>query len=148
MSILQIKKVFGNKTESRKIVEPKKAATKKMTSHTKAAAVTKKAKETQKKKTKSSSKELQKVGLVCAVGDQCFWANDGLVLATLADLRDAFASMSEETYSHHVTQERNDFADWVALVLLDAKCAQDLRRARSVADSLDIVTKRLASYVV
>lgn len=129
MSILQIKKVFS-KAESK----PKKVAVK---------AVTKKT-----KKTSTGTKASQKIGLVCAEGDRCFWSNDGLIFANLADLRDALSDMSDEVYAHHVTPERNDFADWVEFVLLDKTCANGLRKAKGKKAAAAVVIKSLSLYVV
>lgn len=88
----------------------------------------------------------QKVAMVCAAGEECFWANDGQVLSSLGDLSYALTHMSPDAYAHHVTPDRNDFADWVEFVLLDKKCALSLRKAKDQKTALFIVKKVLTSH--
>lgn len=139
MSILQIKKVFGTKVAASTKSEAKKSVSKKAPVASK---VTKTVTATK------TTKAPQKVGLVCAEGEQCFWSNDGLVLSSLADLQAALIAMSEDTYSHHVTKEKNDFADWVEFVLIDKQCASDLRKAKGKKAAMAVVAHTLSAYVV
>ncbi len=83
---------------------------------------------------------------VSAEGAQCFWVRDGEVLATMHDLERALHRMDKDTYAHHVTKERNDFADWVECVLIDTKCAQGLRIAKGQKAARVCVLAHLAFY--
>jgi hypothetical protein len=75
--------------------------------------------------------------LVQAPPDKAFWVNGGPVLTDLQQLRDALAGdISDEQFVHHVTGDKNDFAQWVEEVLGDTRCAQALRRARSRTEAL------------
>lgn len=58
-----------------------------------------------------------------------FHLNNGSTLTTLRELEDAVLEMDEETFSHHVKEERNDFVNWVEYVLLESELAQTLRLA-------------------
>ena len=101
-----------------------------------------------KKKTvpkESVSKKLVRA-LVCAPGEKCFWTTDGKVLENLNQLQIAFGSMGDEVFLHHVTKEKNDFADWVEHVLEDASCATDLRRSKKPASARTVVIRHLRSY--
>src|SRR5512139_217224 len=82
--------------------------------------------------------------LVDAPSDQCFWVNQGPILRNLRELCDALASgVSDEQFAHHVTEERNDFAAWVEVVLQDSECAQALRRARTRAAAVRALKKHV-----
>lgn len=86
--------------------------------------------------------------IVCAPGEQCFWTTDGRVLANLVELRDALAEMDEEVFTQHVTEERNEFADWVEQVLGDAELAKAMRKAKKAGKAYDLVVTRLRIYSV
>lgn len=60
-----------------------------------------------------------------------FYLADGRTLRGPRDLTLAAQDMSEETFRHHVTDERNDFADWIAAVFGDADLAGAIAQARS-----------------
>ena len=88
------------------------------------------------------------VGLVWVEGDQCFWCVDGQILRSLMDLKHALANMTAETYRYHVTPEKNDFAQWTEVTLLDKKCAQSLRVAKTQGAAVSALEKCLAAYVI
>lgn len=104
----------------------------------------KKATTTAKKQT--PKKENNFKALVCATNGECFWTNDGRILENLADLHLAFGSMDDEIFLHHVTKEKNDFADWVEYVLQDMQCASDLRKAKQRVQAEKILMKHLKLY--
>lgn len=96
---------------------------------------------------KSTTKKTQKMrALVCAEGTACFWTTDGSVLEDLEQLETAFGSMEDEIFLHHVTKEKNDFADWVEHVLDDAACAADLRRSKKPSSARTVVKRHLRQY--
>lgn len=84
--------------------------------------------------------------MVCAIDGECFWSRDGQILRNLSDLQLAFGSMDDEIFIHHVTKEKNDFADWVEHVLGDSECAQALRTARKKERAQKIVEMHLRNY--
>ncbi len=86
--------------------------------------------------------------LVYANDETSFWASDGQILNSLVALRDALAVMDKAVYTHHVTKERNDFANWVEVVLGDKKCATDLRQAKSAGGAKLIVIRHLKEYTL
>ncbi len=99
-----------------------------------------------KKRTKKTVPKKHVRALVCAPGEKCFWTTDGKVLENLDQLQLAFGSMKDEVFLHHVTKEKNDFADWVELVLGDTACASDLRRTRKPTSARTVVIRHLRSY--
>jgi len=54
-------------------------------------------------------KKVTKKQMVNVEGAMCFWVNNGAVLKNLIELRDALNTMSDETFAHHVSAEKNDF---------------------------------------
>ena len=87
---------------------------------------------TTKAPTAAPAKAPSRVAVDAPSDDQYFWVNHGPILRNLHQLCDALASdISDEQFAHHVTAERNDFADWVGNVFKDAECAEALRRAHT-----------------
>ena len=68
---------------------------------------------------------------VVAQGEQQFWTNDGRILKDMIELRDALSKMERHVFDHHVTGEKNDFADWVEFVLQDTSGASMLRSKKT-----------------
>lgn len=55
-----------------------------------------------------------------------FRLHDGRILKSADDLHDALKSISPKVFTHHVTANHNDFADWLELALNDSR-GQELR---------------------
>lgn len=86
--------------------------------------------------------------IVTAKGPTCFWVHEGPILKDLLELEAALKSMSELMYKHHVTKDRNDFADWVDAVLKDAETAALLRKAKKPETAHKAVVRQLKLYIV
>lgn len=84
--------------------------------------------------------------LVVAPNDQSFWVTDGNILNSLVAFQVALEEMEETVYSHHVTNNKNDFAEWVDIVLCDKTCATALKKAKTPTAAKRVVTKHLKSY--
>lgn len=125
-------------TKRRAIKKPLKKAVAKKTSVRKTAAPKKKA----------VSKKANFKALVCAVDGECFWSRDGQILQNLSDLSLAIGSMDDEIFLHHVSSEKNDFADWVEHVLQDSVCAEALRKAKKKAQAEKVVQLHLRKYSI
>ncbi len=95
---------------------------------------------------KAVKKDTAKRSLVYASNKTSFWVNDGRILNNLKALEDAFSSMNAETFKHHVTKEKNDFANWVDAVLGDSVCANSLFKAKTPKTAKTAVTKCLKNY--
>jgi len=117
---------------------PEKVVKKKLTKRT----TRRTAKKTPVKKTarKKAGKEL-----IVAIGDQCFWIYEGPIVKDLTELTRAFESMQDSQFAHH-TFEGNHFADWVEEILADKKCANSLRKARTISESLFVLERALKKY--
>lgn len=139
------KKSSPTKTSAKKSGSTKRATSTKST--VKAASPKKTApKAAAKKKTPAKTTKSSAKVLICAHNGECFWTTDGKVLADLTELRDALKEMADDVFMHHVTSEKNDFADWVEHVLGDCDCAQDLRTSQKPAAAHTVVVRHLRSY--
>ena len=63
--------------------------------------------------------------------EQAFVLRNGRVLKNLHELANALLSMDNETFAHHVTREKNDFANWISGVFRDEKLAKQISRIRN-----------------
>jgi nanoRNase/pAp phosphatase (c-di-AMP/oligoRNAs hydrolase) len=109
--------------------------------------ITKKAVVAPKKTTKKTTVAARRP-LTYASPTQAFWLTDGGILDSLVALRDALSGMKKTVYDHHVGKDKNDFADWVAIVLGDRACADDLRKAKTAAGAKTVVVRYLKSYTL
>lgn len=130
----------------------KKTTTKKpSTTRTKAAASAKKAGRkrpatvAKKTTTRVAKKAAKKKALPVAPPHQAFWVSDGAILHSLPELAAALAVMSKETYQHHVTKDKHDFALWVEEVLEHKTLAAALRKAKTTKTASRAVDKVLQS---
>jgi hypothetical protein len=94
-----------------------------------------------KRRTKASKRILAR-----AEGSQCFWVNDGQVIADLVELANVLSLMEPHTFTHHVDGNRNDFADWIEFVLGDTELAHSLRGVMKASQTRTLVVKRLKIY--
>lgn len=72
-----------------------------------------------------------------------FYCHDGLIINNIYDLKSALEGMSDHTYNHHVTEEKNDFARWVREVLIDDKLSHDLARCLDKNNAAVVVSARI-----
>lgn len=112
----------------KKVIATKKVATKKVAAKPKAKVAPK--------------------ALVYAPDKQSFWLQDGQVLNSLLALKAALEAMEKTVFAHHVNTEKNDFADWVDLVLGDGECALALRKAKTAKSAHTVVVKYLKLYQI
>jgi hypothetical protein len=89
------------------------------------------------------SKEKAKFILAGSSDATQFVVNNGMMLRTLYELRDAFMNMSDETFYHHVNESKNDFHNWINDVHQDEHLADDLLKAKNRNEALLYLEKRL-----
>ena len=97
---------------------------------------------------KTTKKTASKKPLIYADNERAFWVNNGQILNSLLALQGALAEMEKAIFFHHVNSEKNDFADWVEIVLADEICAADLRKTKTPTAACTVVTRHLKSYEV
>jgi malonyl CoA-acyl carrier protein transacylase len=73
-----------------------------------------------------------------------FYVDDGAWITNLGELRDKLGSMDDATFKHHVTNEKNDFHNWVKDVVGDSELADQLAKANSQQEAAALVEKRVA----
>ncbi len=100
------------------------------------------------KKASVKSPKKVKQSLRRAEGPQCFWVTDGQVLADVRELHRSLQEMQNEVFQHHVTDEKNDFADWVEFVLEDQELAESLRKSKQPETACTVISRRLKIYDV
>ena len=77
--------------------------------------------------------------------EQCFWINNGPILKNLEELANALPEISDDTFQHHVNNEKNDFSNWVRDVIGDENLANDLLSSKSRYSALNKIRNRLNS---
>ena len=90
-------------------------------------------------------KKKNKIVLLNTEPDKKFWLTDGRVIKNLFELSRAFEEMSEQTYSHHANDAKNDFSNWVSGVFNEQRLAKRLGEARTKEQSQVAVLKHLVS---
>jgi len=73
--------------------------------------------------------------------DQWFRCNDGRKFGSVIELKQALPTMSDETFHHHVTFDRNDFASWVADIFQELSLADKVRGVSSRMALFDVLNK-------
>jgi len=77
-------------------------------------------------------------------GQFTFRCSNGTVLWNLRDLSRAVGNMPDEVFSFHVSEHKNDFANWVRDIIGDQALARDLLQTRNVATTSRRLTERVA----
>ena len=91
------------------------------------------------------TKEDARKYLCNAAPEQCFWVNNGPILKNLEELADFLPAMSEDTFNHHVSNEKNDFSNWIYGAIGDQKLANDLLSSRGKESAVKKIQSRLNS---
>ena len=78
----------------------------------------------------------KKSSKVCSCHKTCraeesFWVNYGPVVDSIAALRDAVRTMSDEQFAYHTQRGTNDFAAWVEYSLKNKKVAGLVAKAKT-----------------
>jgi len=89
------------------------------------------------------NEEVARLWLADAPQDKLFWCQDGRAMKNLGELATALREMSEETYSYHAKEDKNDFSNWVRDVIGDVTLARQLQKAATQATAARKVETRL-----
>jgi hypothetical protein len=91
----------------------------------------------------------KKKELVRSLPEESFWIHDGPVVNCLTELADILEyTIPDETYFYHVTRKKNDFADWIELVLHDISAAKAVRKSRTRAGMVRKIRSSLKDYAL
>ncbi|MBI2558335.1 hypothetical protein HYW20_03350 [Candidatus Woesearchaeota archaeon] len=77
-----------------------------------------------------------------------FVVADGRKLKNIIELADALETMSEEIFSHHANEFKNDFSAWVKDVFYDHSLAEDISRAKNRLETQIAVLRRLVKELM
>jgi hypothetical protein len=72
-----------------------------------------------------------------------FWLYGGETIENIFSLYKAFEKMGQNTFSYHVSDDKNDFADWVLLVYKDENLSTALRECSTPESSRKVILSRL-----
>ena len=75
--------------------------------------------------------------------ERAFVLEEGRKLKSVFELVDALETMSEEVFRHHVSPERNDFANWLEGVFDEKVLAAEGRRLGRAFDVHRVLLKHL-----
>ncbi len=67
----------------------------------------------------------------------------GASIKSLYELSEALDIISEDSFNHHVTKQKNDFASWIKDVLGDNKLAHQVEKMKKRKDISDAVKLRI-----
>ncbi|OGN89260.1 MAG: hypothetical protein A2Z74_06050 [Chloroflexi bacterium RBG_13_46_9] len=76
-----------------------------------------------------------------------FWCCDGRKFCDMRELAEGLAAISDDTYTYHANQEKNDFCNWVRDIILDTELADSLVLAASRTAAAQCVADRLAFLI-
>jgi len=74
-----------------------------------------------------------------------FHAANGTVVKNILDLDMTIEHMGEETFKLHVSDVRNDFANWVREVIDDGELASELSKVRSRRETQVLILRRIVN---
>ena len=60
-----------------------------------------------------------------------FWVSDGRELNNLLELAHTIRHMKDETFSNHVNDNKNDFANWIKDCMVEEQLANDLSKYKT-----------------
>jgi hypothetical protein len=72
-----------------------------------------------------------------------FWAQDGKTIKNLKELEHALHYMNPDTFRHHVTASKNDFANWIDHVMHEETLAKLVKMAKTKDNIRRLVKKRV-----
>ena len=73
-----------------------------------------------------------------------FWVNNGPAISNIAGLSDVLKVMGDETFKHHVTDDRNDFYNWIRYVVDDEVLARNIQKIKTQTEMADAIARRIA----
>ena len=77
--------------------------------------------------------------------EQCFWVNNGPILKNVDEFSNSLPELSDDTFSHHVNQDKNDFSNWIKYAVGDQKLADEILSSRNKESMAKKVKARLAA---
>ena len=79
--------------------------------------------------------------------NQSFKVCDGNELNNLLELAMAIKHMPEETFTHHVNDHKNDFANWINDCMGETQLANDLGKYKTKSSNELLILRHITSEV-
>ncbi|MBW2990731.1 AAA family ATPase [Candidatus Woesearchaeota archaeon] len=70
---------------------------------------------------------------------ESFFTASGKEIRSLKELKDYLKKIDETEFSHHITEEKNDFENWIRHSLKNHKLADFLRKKKTKEDTIQII---------
>lgn len=80
--------------------------------------------------------------------EKYFWLKNGQPIRSFKELLEAMDFIDDETFRHHVTENRNDFANWVAEVLEEEKLAEKIRTKTAKEELIKILKQHERAMIL
>lgn len=77
--------------------------------------------------------------------EKAFWCYGGDTFKSLYELAVALEHMSDEAFQHHVTEQKNDFSNWVRDVFGDTTLAKQLSKVTDKNQTAGKIHARIKS---
>lgn len=75
--------------------------------------------------------------------EEYFRLCDGSTLKSLEELKKALSTMPDDTFNYHVNNEKNDFANWISGVFQNENLAEEIRKAKSKKEIIELLEAAL-----
>jgi hypothetical protein len=72
-----------------------------------------------------------------------FFCCDGQVFSTIEQLKNSIPGMSKEVFEFHVNSQKNDFCNWIDLVVRDPVLAKTISKEKSKDNFVKAIDKRI-----
>lgn len=77
--------------------------------------------------------------------ENCFWINNGPIVGNISELPEAIEGVDDDTFRHHLNNDKNDFAVWIAEVLGDHTLAKRVSKSKSKRSFINKLRKRIST---
>lgn len=76
------------------------------------------------------------------------WLANGMTVRDIHELATALEAMDDKTFHYHVTEEKNEIADWIGEILHDDALAQKLRKVHKRKDAFNLVERAIGGAIL
>lgn len=90
------------------------------------------------RKTKTEKKQVAEVS-----DEVAFYLHHGGAIKSLSQLLENLRIMKDSQFEHHVTPDKNDFANWIDHILHDKELAEQMKNATSKSAAIYALEKHL-----
>ena len=74
---------------------------------------------------------------------QYFWLEDGTSVKNLYELSNSLEKMKKNSFNRYVTNDKNDFANWIRDVIKDKELAEKVRPVKTKATVIKYIKQKL-----